>query len=367
MGELEKPLEYLSRSLSISETTENKYDIARAISHQGLVLQDKGELKTALEYYNRSLALFETHGSKLSIAVCLTNIGRIYRDLGEVDLALEYLNKSLALIEMIGDPERIATTVANIGSVNWKKGQLAIAEEYLKRSLDIRESLGTDLYRSHHLFYLLRLSLDQKKHNQAKAYLSQLESLHDRSPDKLTQLYFQLGEALMLKTSHRFIKKARAQKLLLEIVTDETMIQYYGGLAMIHLCELYLDELKAYGDVEVFREAKTLVDKFYTLAHKERSFTIEVNVLILQAKFTMVEGDLIKSTALLKKAMDTAEKKGLGALMEKVSFEMQRLEEQVYTWHQLIQSNAPLQERLRQAQLIEYVKIATKIVNSERL
>jgi tetratricopeptide (TPR) repeat protein len=365
-GELNLALEHLERSLSISKAIGNSYDIARVLSHLGLVYQDRGELSYALECYEQSRKLFETIGNPLANAVCLTNIGRLYRDKGELGLALENLHQSLTVMRSIGDQERIATTLANIGSVYWKMGELNLAEEYLVNSLHVRESVGTDLYRSHHLFYLLRVALEQQNRSKAHSYLSQLEDLHERQPsDKLTHLHYRLGEALVLKTSRRFINKAQAQKILTEIVDDEMVIQYYGSLAQINLCELLLDELKAYGEVEVFEETKALVQKLYEQAQKEHSFSLEVNALILQAKFAMIEGNLVKSTRLLNQAGLTIEEKGLGSLAEKVSFENQRLEEQVDTWHYLIQTNASLQERLKQARLSEYIRTAAKLIDQQ--
>ncbi len=365
-GKLSLALDHIQRSLSISESIGNFYDIARALSHLGLVYHDRGELNYALECYKRSLTLFETIGNPLSNAVCLTNIGRLYRDKGELRLALEYLHRSLTLMKSIGDQERIATTFANIGSVYWKMGDLNLAEEYLENSLHVRESIGTDLYRSHHLFYLLRVALEQQNRSKAQSYLSQLKELHERQPsDKLTLLHYRLGEALVLKTSRRFINKAQAQKILTEIANDETTLQYYGGLVLINLCELLLDELKAYGEVEVFEETKAILQKLYEQAQKEHSFSLEVNALILQAKFAMIEGNLIKSTRLLNQAGLTIEEKGLGGLAEKVSFENQRLEEQVDTWHYLIQTNASLQERLKQARLSEYIRTAAKLIDQQ--
>lgn len=366
MGELELSLTHLQRSLSVSESTGNPFDIARALNHIGLVYQDRGELNTALEYYYRSLTFFETIGNPLSNAICLTNIGRIYRDKGELDQALECLKQSLSLMESIGIPERIATTLANIGSVYWKKGDLEAAEEHLKQSLDMREVVGTDLYKSHHLFYLLRVSLDQKNQSKAQAYLSQLKDHHKQSPNKMCYLHYRLGEALVLKASRRFINRAQAQRILTEIVEEEELAMIYGQLVTIHLCELLLDELKAYGEYDVFLEAKSLVRRLYKQSQREHSFPLVVNSLILRAKFALVEGDLVESTRLLDQAIDIADEKGLGLFTERVFFEKQRLEEQVDTWYQLIQSNAPLQQRLKQAKLAEYIKSAAKLVSIEK-
>ncbi|MFX0114960.1 MAG: hypothetical protein ACFFB3_10470, partial [Candidatus Hodarchaeota archaeon] len=71
----------------------------------------------------------------------------------------------------------------------------------------------------------------------------------------------------------------------------------------------------------VLQKAKILVQRLYALTQKQRSISLVVKVLILQSKFSIVEGDLIATVKLLDQARMTAEEKDLGLLIEKVAFE----------------------------------------------
>ncbi|MHA2497346.1 MAG: hypothetical protein ACXAEI_17875, partial [Candidatus Hodarchaeales archaeon] len=133
-------------------------------------------------------------------------------------------------------------------------------------------------------------------------------------------------------------------------------------MAMVNLCELLVDELKAYGESGALLEAKKLGEKLSTLAEKQSSFSLVVNARILQAKFAMVEGKLTDATNLLEKAKITAEDKGLGLLVEKVISETQQMEKEYDKWQNLIQRNAPFYERLEQARFQEHLNDALKIV-----
>ncbi|MFX1514149.1 MAG: hypothetical protein ACFFCQ_16350 [Promethearchaeota archaeon] len=99
------------------------------------------------------------------------------------------------------------------------------------------------------------------------------------------------------------------------------------------------------------------------LAEEQHSFLLLVNTLILQAKFTLVEGNLTRAMQLLDQAKGIAEEKNLGKLSEKISAEKQLLITQLDTWEDLIQDNAPLKERLTRARLEEYISKALEIVH----
>ncbi|MFW9914642.1 MAG: hypothetical protein ACFFGZ_03440 [Candidatus Thorarchaeota archaeon] len=138
-------------------------------------------------------------------------------------------------------------------------------------------------------------------------------------------------------------------------------------LAMVNLCELLLDELKAYGELSVLQEASSLADRLYSLAQDRHSLSLVVTSLILKAKFAMIEGDLMTATRYLEQARVTAEEKNLGQLAEKATAETRQLEAQFETWEQLIQRNAPIKERVEQARIADYLKDVEKLVSAQRL
>ena len=132
---------------------------------------------------------------------------------------------------------------------------------------------------------------------------------------------------------------------------------------MLNLCELLLDELKAFGQQEVFLEVSSLINQIYNLAQHTTSFPLIVDALILQAKFAMVEGNLIAAENFLVQASITVEEKNLGLLQEKTELEKNRLKEQLESWQKLIQDNRPIKERLEKAQLEEYISAALNLAS----
>jgi hypothetical protein len=139
--------------------------------------------------------------------------------------------------------------------------------------------------------------------------------------------------------------------------------------AMLNICELLLFEIKSSPDEimnenEVFQEFKQLLNNLASLAQQQHSFPLIVDVTILQAKLALIEGNLTKTMQLLAQAKITAEEKKLQFLYIRVIREENHLKTQLSAWENLIKKNAPLKERLAQAQLEEYIVKARKIFDS---
>ncbi|MFX0095822.1 MAG: hypothetical protein ACFFBD_29050 [Candidatus Hodarchaeota archaeon] len=128
------------------------------------------------------------------------------------------------------------------------------------------------------------------------------------------------------------------------------------ALAMIQLSDLLIAEVKLYGEPQVWEEAKVLIDKLYGLAQDQPSFSMSVEALLLRAKAAVVDGDLPQALKYYEQARLTANEKNLTGLLVKVDTEQKRFEAEFATWQQLIQSNASLQERVKTAQMEDYIK-----------
>ncbi len=60
----------------------------------------------------------------------------------------------------------------------------------------------------------------------------------------------------------------------------------------------------------------------------------------------------------------TAEEKNLGLLVEQLVWEKRQLEEEYSKWQELIRQNTPVQERLEQARILDYIEEARKVVST---
>ncbi len=362
-GDLDQALEFYQQSLTLHEELGLKQGIANTLNNIGLVHEKKGNLSQALEYLQQSLELKRQLGHKVGVAWTLLNIGIVYTQKGNLNHALEYLQQSFALNTDIGDKIRTATSLYRIGIVYRLKGDLDQCLDYSEKSLTIREEIGNSIYISKSLLSLVSIAIEKKNLEQARKFVEQLRQINKKEDNKAIDQRWKIGEAMLLKTHSRMKDKLKAQEIYLQIVEEDIIDHELTIIAMLSLCELLINEFKAFGETEVLQEIKNYIHKLYALAKEQNSLPLIIDTLILQARFAMIDGNLSIALSFLENAEETAEKKELGQFIEKVSYEKQQLEEQYDIWQELIHSNTPFQIRLEQARLSEYIKAAQRMMN----
>lgn len=355
----------LEQSVTLFESIGSPFDITRSLHNLGITYQNKGELNRALDYHQRVLTIAESKENKFLVAFQFESIADIYNVKGELDKALDHFQQAHTMFESLEILIMIEDTLRGIASVYRQKGEFETAHKYLQQSLRIGESLGNDYALSVTLFGLILVGLAQQNAGEAEKYLTQLQRLHTQSPIKTISQFVRLAEALVLKQSSRVFNKAQAQKLLTDIVTEteEELSSDLKILATIHLCELLLAELKTYGEPEVLQQAQGLIEKFYDLGQKQQSFSVIIEALILRAKFALIGGSIESAVKFLDQAQLLAKEKNLSVLGDKVVTEQDHLKEELEKWQNLLQTNASIQERLKLANLEEYVKKAKDLIS----
>ena len=364
MGELDHALKYQKQNLELFKELDKKSEIAASFTQAGFIYLSRGELDRALDYHEKSLVLYEKLGNKYQSAWALIGIGESYRQRGELDRALTYFEQSLRICKESGDREDIAGSLYYISKIFHQQSKLDQALANLEQSLDTYKDLSKNLSMAGVLLEMVSVAINKQSLDQATKYLWRLEQINDQEENRIINQHYRLAKALVLKTSSRLRDKARAQEIFQQIVEEEVVKHQLTVMAMFNLCESLLDELKAYGEVDVLLEAKNLAEKITTLAQHQSSLFLNVHASILKAKFAMVEGDLSTAEKFLDQAKKTAEEKGLDFLVAKVSLERQNLEEQYDTWLNLIQNNATFKERLKKAELKDYIREALRLARA---
>ncbi|MFX0116980.1 MAG: tetratricopeptide repeat protein, partial [Candidatus Hodarchaeota archaeon] len=363
IGKLDQALESYYKCQILSEELGNKRFAATLLLNIGLISYYKGELYSALDFYQQALTKFAELDSKSEMATCYNNIAEIHVTRGDLDLALEFHRNGLAIAKEIGKKQEIASSLANIGLVYEYKADFEAASNYFSKSLKLYDQIGNSFDTCQILTNLIRIAVLEGSLETARFFLKSLESIDQKEENPLISQTYRLSKAIILKTSRKMINRAEAQQLLQQIVEEEVKKHSVTIIAMLHLCELFLDEVRSYGNTDAFQGAKTIIQRIYPLAQAQHSFSLIIEVLILQAKLALVDGNLIVAARFLDQARVTAEEKGLDLLAAKVLAERQNLEDQYDTWQEFIQSNAPFQARLEQARLTKYLKNALKIAN----
>ncbi|MFQ5981219.1 MAG: tetratricopeptide repeat protein [Candidatus Heimdallarchaeota archaeon] len=364
-GDMDQALEYSRQGLALYQELDAKAQIAYSLRIVGGIYHAKGDLERALEHYLQALPIAEEQGYRWENAGILNSIAVIYWNRGELEQALEFLRQGLAMAQEGGNKKIIAHSIGAIGLINWQKGELEQAIVKLEEAMSFFEDIGDNFTKATYLYWLVSVALDKGPREQAQGYLHRLQLINEQEENKLISQYCRLAEALVLKASPRIRDKVRAQELFQQVAEEEIFVHILTERAMVNLCELLLDELKAYGEIAVLQEAKTLVHRLYTLAQDRHSFSLTINALILQAKLSLIEGDLAAVTQLLEQARFTADENKLELLAKKVSRERDHLETQFETWRGLIQRNASFEERLKHARVADYLKDVEKLVSIE--
>ncbi len=364
-GELDQALEYLQRSYKLREKMNNKLDIARSLINIGVIYRFKGDIDKATEYYNKSLAIQEDLSIGPDFALALNNLGDIFNLKGELDIALEFYQRSLLIYDAMRAKEGIALTLQNIGECYARKGFPENAFECYQRSLSISEEMENTRLISVVLGELVNLALDNNELETAKDYLSKFEQINVKSDNVTISQRFRIANALLLKKSQRTRDRVKAEEILEKVVEEEVCDYSLTTMAMIHLCDLLLLELKATRAEEVLEKVKDLTQQLNTIAQEQASLPLVVETYMLQSKLALIEFEVDEAQRLMNEAKSLADEKGLKRLSEIVQSEIDSLQREVKRWESILDVKPSTKERVNLTNLDDLLaRMVQKTVES---
>jgi tetratricopeptide (TPR) repeat protein len=127
--------------LSQYDTIGDKAQEATTLNNIALVYDALGEKQKALNYLNKSLSLSQWVGNRAGEAAALLNIGLVYSSLGEKQKALDYYNQSLPILRTVGDKAQQARILYNIATLKRSQGNLDEALSQIEAAINIIELL----------------------------------------------------------------------------------------------------------------------------------------------------------------------------------------------------------------------------------
>ena len=361
-GYLEESLAYYINSYEMSKDYENKDFSAITSMNIGNIYQHKGMLNSSLDYYFKAMKEAKEVDNKHMIAACLYNISSIYRTRGELDDALEYLKQCNSHFAELNFLSGLAASYKSMGIIYYSKGDYEKSAELFTKSLELREKENSLTGTADSLFYLIILSLDEGLLEKAKNYHKKLEQIKEKDDNRLIQQKYNIAEALLLKTSPRTPKRAKAEELLRKVIEEEVIDHTIITIAYLNLCDLLLEELRIMGDQDVFNELRTLIDKLFDIAKKQYSFALMAETYWLKSQLALIDLNLKEAKNLLIQAQLIAEEKDLHRLVLKISKEYDELISQMDKWNAILQKDASLSERVH---LSNFDKILVKIIRNE--
>ncbi|MFX0036663.1 MAG: tetratricopeptide repeat protein [Candidatus Hermodarchaeota archaeon] len=340
-------LNYGLKSLELQEELKNPIGIATSLSFIGFSHFRKGDFSKALKFGRRSLMIKEI--SIFTKLATLHLLGAIYKDKGNIDRTLRYYGRAAKLAEKEGYLEGFIENTMGIGATYRMKGDFDQATKYLMKSLRLSEE-NNNLYGiSSSLFYLILTNLDNNFPEKAHSYLEKLEEFTKQNETNVFKQLNMIAKALVLKRSGRMRSRAEAENLLIEVSKDEYAIPQLYLLAIVNLCDLYLEELYITNNLEILEDLNPLISRIFEIAEKQNSYLWLTETKLLQAKVALIQMKIEEAEILLTQAQQIAEMHGLDLLAIKISNEYDVLLEQLNTWDSLKKKDAPMSERIKLA------------------
>ncbi|MFW9777836.1 MAG: tetratricopeptide repeat protein, partial [Candidatus Heimdallarchaeota archaeon] len=357
---------HLKTAIKLSKEINATFYVARGYMYSGDLCVHKGDYAHALENLHQSLELYKHSGNKRELALSLNFIGDVYRDLGDLDKARTYYTQCLSYTKE-NYPFIYAVGIGDLGILSWQKGELDTGYNHLQKALVLLEGIGNEYEIMNCLFSLILVCLDMNSVENAQAYFQRLQPQKEDTPsawpeDKLRSQLSRIAEALILKKSNRIRHRGKAEQLLADIV-DEKIVQHrLTVMAMLHLCDLLLREMRDLGkNFKLQQEISNLLDKLINISKSSSSFRLLPETFLLKSKLALLELDFNGAQDLLEEAQMLAEEKGLQLLAAKIVNEQRRLTDQIEKWGEFLKKDVPLSDIQEFIQIEEFI---TKMVRN---
>ncbi len=367
-GDLEKALDLYQKTLEEFESSGNIVRVISILIGIGQIHFMRGDLKLATESFKQSLSKAKESNYKSSIAVSLEWLAYVHIHQGELEKALIKKNQSLKLFKELEDHKGIAFSYRRFGDLFRLRGDYSQAIQYYEDGIrlltetttgDEKELAGVV---SSVLVQLSLIAEDLSEPDKAKDYLQKLRELRQSSEYSYVKLRTRFIEALVLKMSKRGVMKLQAIEEFQSIVNEPVLDFKITLYATIFLCELLILELKISDSAEeLFLEIIDLSDRFYDKAQTQKSPFFVVIALILKSKISLVRGEIEEANSFLTRAEEIADRKKFLSLSKNIRTEQEVIRSEMDKWHELTQRNAPLKERIEQAQVLNYLQEAKKL------
>ncbi|MFX1378740.1 MAG: tetratricopeptide repeat protein [Promethearchaeota archaeon] len=346
-SEPNRALDYAKKSLTIQKELNNPVGIATSLNLVGLTYYSKGNFNQALKFCKQSLTIKEI--SVRTKIDALHNLGAIYKEMGEINRTLRYYNRAIALAEKEDYTENYIINVLGIGTIYRMKGEYVRAIEYFKHSLKLSKKIKSLYGMSATLFYLVLISIDLNKHQEAQIYVSQLDELATQTGSNIFKQANIIAKALILKKSGRIRNHTEAEMLLKKITEKEIATPQLYLLAFVNLCELFLNEMSITNSMDALDELNPLLTRISKIAEKQNAYLWLAEIKLLQAKLALIQMKIKDAKQLLTYSQQIAEIHGLNLLAVKISSEHDNLLDQLNVWDNLEKQNAPLADRIKLA------------------
>ena len=355
-GNQEKALENFLKGKAIYERKNLIHDKAKALIDISDVNRDMGEYDVSLNNLKEYYKIKEENNDQLGIAIALYLTGKIYSLKGELDQAEESFKKALSIALEHNRLETLSNIYYALGNLSQQKGDLEGSSKFFLQSLQLREQIKKVYLVSYSLKSLIQINLDLKLNRIAEGFLDKLKILSKETENQNILQLFRLSEALYLKGTgnERDIQKSA---VLFEQLAKEEVIDYMITIeSLLNLTEILIWETSKTGNEELLEEVRVHLNRLENTAKRQNSFALLVEVMLLQAEFSLVELKAEKAQDILSNALEIAEEKGIVKFAIKISNEHDELLDQLDIWEDFTMKLPSIAEKLELSHIEDRLK-----------
>ena len=369
-GDFPDALNWIKQSLVQSEALKDVQGQAEGLNLMGCISYQAGHLDQAINYYQQALKFtkeLEVEFGGYGRASCTihANLASMYSLKGNFDQALELMQTALRWTKKHESSWFDNATYLIIGEILFQKGEYQQARNQLQNSLSICEKYGNSVSSASTLYYLVLTSCELGAITEAREYLHQLEQTGKDTANQRINLQVQIARGVIFKKSPRAVMKAKAQEIFKQITEEESISLDLTVFAMLNLLEILIWELSSTGHEEVFQEIQQLITQLNGMARKQKSFTLEIEVVLIQSQLELINGNVNQAMALLKQAKTITREKNLENHQVRIESHEQVIKSELHKWIELTEQNAPLIERIQQSQVQDYITTALRLAGKE--
>ncbi len=352
----------LKEALSIlrDQTFEKEEDEIEALALHAKINMLKGEFDSALEYAEKAVSLSVSRRDYIiNLKDRILQLGDLWKQ-GKFKECYEIMTltkeKIREGVDLDTTQEAVARSYESLGILNYNQGLFEDAIQNLSKALHIIEKYGLRYNECQILFYLALSYIETNDEHSLQKTRDLLENNVEFCAPSKTELM--LIDAMYAKTKSTWKEKVKAEEYFEQILKLPDLKYEMHVFTLTQYCDLLLEQLRSVDNAELLEKTKRITRKIYDLAKSKESNTLLVNVLLLEAKFAILEMNLDHAYDLLDQAKTIAEKKNMVYHLLQIRNLKSIIENELEEVEIKIRKNLRLKERLDMMTYQDFLDLA---------
>ncbi len=310
----EKAEKYYKYALELAELSNYYNLLSQAYNSIAIVSTKKGEWKNAINYHEKCFKFATECGNLKYQIYSNSNIGEIYRQFGLFNKALKYYKKALHLNRDNTIASATPILNLNVGLALFKIKDINNSKHHIELAYNEFKKQNSQINITEALLYLILINLELGNSQIAENYLTEFSNLEYDADNKTIQIRLEISKAIILKYQNTYESIRESTSILEDIVARDFVYVEYNVMAILHLCDNYLDEYQKSNDLLYLNQAEQLLDKTENLSIELNSHVLKIESKVLRAKLYIIKSELERVDRLLLEAKELSNRIDLGMI-----------------------------------------------------